>query len=93
MMCSIFLKRQKNGKTELILFIDNQFDKLRNNYEKLLHNSLNFLPVTAVFAIIILLSNYFLFATSQSELAPQEDQGIIVAQATTAANSSLAQTH
>jgi multidrug efflux pump len=50
------------------------------------------IPVTGVFAAIILSSNYFLFTTSQSELAPQEDQGIIIAQVTAPANSSLAQT-
>jgi multidrug efflux pump len=49
--------------------------------------------VVAVFAAIILASNYFLFVTSSSELAPQEDQGIIIAQITAPANASLAQTH
>ena len=40
--------------------------------------ALNYLPVVGVFAAIILVSNYFLFSTSKSELAPQEDQGIVI---------------
>jgi multidrug efflux pump len=48
--------------------------------------------VTAVFALIILISNYFLFATSKSELAPQEDQGIIISFYTAAPDASLEQT-
>ena len=50
------------------------------------------MPVIAIFATIILSSNFFLFVTSKTELAPQEDQGIIIAQVTAQANSSLAQT-
>ena len=49
-----------------------QFDKLQMYYQTMLKGSLNYLPVTAVFAAIILSSNYFLYATSKTELAPQE---------------------
>ena len=48
--------------------------------------------MTVVFAVIILISIYFLYITARSELAPQEDQGIIIAQLTTAPNAALAQT-
>lgn len=93
MMCSKLLKPlNHNNKHNFIHYIDTQFERLQRFYEKLLHHSLEYLAVTAVFAIIILLSNYFLFVTSKTELAPQEDQGIIIAQATAAANSSLGQT-
>jgi multidrug efflux pump len=92
MMCSKFLKPNGSTKLALIDYFDKMFGKLQIWYEKTLRNSLEYLSVTAVFAAIILLSNYFLFATSASELAPQEDQGVIIAQVTAPANASLAQT-
>ncbi|MEO8401020.1 MAG: efflux RND transporter permease subunit [Gammaproteobacteria bacterium] len=94
MMCSKFLKphvKNKDKKT-FVQRLDEKFERLEKSYEKSLHRALNFLPVVVVFAVIILLSNYFLFTTSQSELSPQEDQGIIIAQVTAPANSSLRQT-
>ena len=48
------------------------------NYKKLLQGSLDHIPVTAVFAAIILGSIYFLYTSAKTELAPQEDQGIII---------------
>jgi len=93
MMCSKFLKVGDGGtKSRLMTYIDNLFKKLEHSYERVLTKTLSYLPVVGVFAAIILVSNYFLFTTSASELAPQEDQGIIIAQVTAAANSSLAQT-
>lgn len=94
MMCSKFLKTpDEDGKNRFIILVDRLFEKLQQAYEKSLKSILNDLPVVSVFAIIILLSNYFLFTTSKFELAPQEDQGIIIAQVTAPANASLGQTH
>lgn len=93
MMCSKFLKPVEEGeKGKFITYVDKQFSKLQNKYENTLKHSLDYLPVVAVFAIIILLSNYFLFTTADTELAPTEDQGVIIAQVTAPANASLAQT-
>lgn len=101
MMCSKFLKphhkqddneKGNHSKNGFVSYIDRQFEKLQIRYEQVLHNTLNYLPVVAVFAAIILLSNYFLFISSQSELAPQEDQGLVLAQLATAPNASLPQT-
>lgn len=91
MMCSKLLKvePQKNG---LVNYIDRQFDRLRDKYLHALHDSLNYLVVTAVFAAIILASIYFLYSSSKSELAPQEDQGVIISQLTAAPNATLSQT-
>ncbi|MHB1565844.1 MAG: efflux RND transporter permease subunit [Acidiferrobacter sp.] len=58
-------------------FIDDRFDRLRDRYDRLLHSSLDFLPVTLVFAAAMLVSVYFLFTTTRQELAPQEDQGVL----------------
>ena len=99
MMCSKLLKiNNKNevsnhdGKFNLVHFLDHQFDRLARLYQRVLHNSLDYLAVTAVFSFIIVSSIYFLFVTSKSELAPQEDQGIVIAQLTAAPNASLTQT-
>ncbi|MGD9591143.1 MAG: efflux RND transporter permease subunit, partial [Candidatus Berkiella sp.] len=92
MMCSKFLKLSNHDGGGFMEYINKKFAKLEERYENTLHHSLNFLPVTAVFAAIILLSNYYLYESSKKELAPQEDQGIIISQLTTAPNASLGQT-
>lgn len=90
MMCSKLLKSQGEGR--LAIFVNRQFKKLENSYSKILHHSLNYLSVTAVFSLLIFISIYFLYMGSKSELAPQEDQGIIISQLTSAPNASLKQT-
>ncbi len=90
MMCSKFLK--STSQNRFTVFIDTHFTKLEKRYENILHQSLNHLSVTGVFAIIILVSIYFLYGGSKSELAPQEDQGIVVNQSIGAPNAALGQT-
>ncbi len=93
MMCSKFLSEEHGAaKSRLMNYVDKGFARLERRYKKVLVSTLRYLPVMAVFAALILVSNYFLFVTSSSELAPQEDQGIVISQATAAANASLAQT-
>jgi multidrug efflux pump len=64
---------------------------LRRGYARWLHGSLNYLPVTGVFAAIVLGSIYFLYAGTKSEIAPQEDQGVIITLATSAPNATIDQ--
>ncbi len=93
MMASRFLKPyDQDGQSRFAAFVDKQFGRLRAGYEKLLHNALNTLPVIAVFSALILVGIYFLYATSKSELAPDEDQGIIIALTTAAPDATLEQT-
>ncbi len=93
MMCGRFLKPHDPEHPEkLAQWLDKQFERLRNRYERSLRGSLDYLPVVGVFALIILVSIYFLFITSKSELAPQEDQGIVITMSTGAPNASLKQT-
>ncbi len=87
MMCSRLLKPHAFGTS----IIDKIFDKLRDFYKRTLSSSLNTVSVVVVFAIIVLGSIHFLYTTSKAELAPQEDQGIILAFATAAPNSTLQQ--
>jgi multidrug efflux pump len=96
MMCSKMLKphdeaSRRGWEARLVAAIDRRFDALREHYARRLHNSLEYLPVTAVFAFIVLGSIYFLYATSKSELAPQEDQGVVISFATAAPNATLQQ--
>jgi multidrug efflux pump len=90
MMCSKFLRHTNHNM--LIHFIDGVFNKLQGAYQRTLHKTLNFLPVVGVFAALIFVSIYFLYVTSKSELAPREDQGIIISLLTTAPNATLKQT-
>jgi multidrug efflux pump len=97
MMCSRLLKAHVEGETKkgwearFIGFVDRTFDRLRRGYGRWLDGSLNYLPVTAVFSLIILGSIYFLYATTKSELAPQEDQGIILALSTASPTATIDQ--
>jgi multidrug efflux pump len=95
MLCSRLLKApdpERGGwESRLTLFIDRQFHRLRGSYERWLHGSLNTLPVTLVFAAIVLVSVYFLFVSATNELAPTEDQGVVITQTVAAPNSTLQQ--
>ncbi|MBF0387286.1 MAG: efflux RND transporter permease subunit [Candidatus Omnitrophica bacterium] len=93
MMCAKFLKPYvHDGRHTLVEFIDRQFENLERGYAKALHGALSILPVIAVFAVIILGSNYFLFAAAKSELAPTEDPGFIGSMFSAAPTASLEQT-
>jgi multidrug efflux pump len=94
MMTSRLLRSSGNlprWEGRLIDFIDRRFNAVHRRYERWLHGSLNYLPVTTVFALIILGSIYFLYGSATSELAPQEDQGVVITSAQNAANSTLQQ--
>ena len=90
MMCSRLLDRHTR-ESGLSNFLDRQFARLRVTYHAALHRSLDTVPVTLVFAAIVLFSIYFMFVTSDQELAPMEDQGIALTLSTAAANTSLDQ--
>jgi len=68
---------KQNPPHGLARFIDARFERLRSRYDRLLHGSLDYLPVTLLFAAVMLTSVYFLFVSTRQELAPQEDQGVV----------------
>lgn len=94
MMCSKMLKpySEQGGKGRFIEFVDYYFDKLSEYYHEKLIDVLNYKAVTGVFCVLIFISLFFLYITSKTELAPQEDQGIIISQLSAAPNASLYQT-
>jgi multidrug efflux pump len=94
MMSSRLLKPHgisRGWQERFVDFLDHRFGALRRGYERRLHGSLNYLPVTGVFALLVLSSIYFLYATAKSELAPQEDQGVVIASSTLAPDATLQQ--
>ncbi|WP_413439321.1 efflux RND transporter permease subunit [Sulfuriferula sp. GW1] len=95
MMCSRMLRAPKreggNWQDHLVVWLDKQFERLHVRYQKRLHGVLNYVAVIAVFAVIVLGGIYFLYTTSMSELAPQEDQGILIAASFNAPDATLKQ--
>ena len=93
MMCARLLKPHRPGasdwETRLVRYIDVRFDKLLKWYQRKLERSLRYTPVTAVLVVIVLGSIYYLYSSARSELAPQEDQGFVLMQATAAPNATL----
>jgi multidrug efflux pump len=87
MMCSRLLPR-RNEEARLARFLDKRFDAMRAGYLRLLHSSLDTTPVTLTFAAIVLASIYFMFVSTPAELAPTEDQGIVLVVSTAEANTS-----
>ncbi|MEA3412130.1 MAG: efflux RND transporter permease subunit [Pseudomonadota bacterium] len=61
--------------------VDRFFAGLATSYRRLLGMSLDTVPVTVTFALVVLGSIWFMFTMSKSELAPTEDQSILFFQA------------
>ncbi|MBC8650463.1 multidrug efflux RND transporter permease subunit [Pseudomonas sp. MTM4] len=76
MMCSRLLRHEENS-TGLAHRLDMLFDRLKLRYQRALHGTLNTRPVVLVFAVIVLGLIPVLLTFTESELAPEEDQGII----------------
>jgi multidrug efflux pump len=95
MMCSRLLQPRnpdrRGWQDRLVDQIDRNFDRARNIYERMLRSSLNTLPVTVTFAAIVLVSIVFFYTSAKTELAPDEDQGLIGNLATPAPDATLEQ--
>ncbi|MCL5050536.1 MAG: efflux RND transporter permease subunit, partial [Firmicutes bacterium] len=80
MMCSRMLRSRDEGKRpKFEQWLDTRFNNLKDGYQRRLHSALETKAVFAVFGAIVLVSCYFLFVTSNSELEPQEDLGFVFA--------------
>jgi multidrug efflux pump len=93
MMCSRLLRPHRADKLDwesrIVKFINATFERLHDAYKRRLEKSLRYTPVTALFVLIILASIVVLYKSSRSELAPQEDQGFVLGQATYAPDATL----
>ncbi|MDF1822387.1 MAG: efflux RND transporter permease subunit [Alcanivoracaceae bacterium] len=79
MMCSRILKAHGEGSDNRFeAWLNGYFDRLQNSYEKRLHGTLNDHRVMLVFGAILLVSCYFLFITTPTELEPKEDRGFVL---------------
>jgi multidrug efflux pump len=78
MTSRIFRSEQESSR--FVHFIDRQFGRVRHGYERLLHSLLETWLVIVVMGLLLLGGTIYLFMTSKSELAPPEDQGIVLYQ-------------
>ena len=77
MMCSRFFRaNQDSGRFPQ--FINRSFERFRTRYQRLLAKQLDTWPVLVVMGGLIFLALVAAFTTSNSELAPEEDQGIVL---------------
>src|SRR5574337_1128980 len=78
MTSRIFRPEQDEGR--FVKAIDHGFDRVRRGYQRLLHALLGTWPVMVVMAALLLAAAVAMFEMSKSELAPEEDQGIVAGQ-------------
>src|SRR6266404_2227528 len=76
MMCSLLLTREMS-QGRFARLVDRAFSGLAGWYGRRLTSSLDYRPVTALFAIFVLVGTWFLFTHTKTELAPDEDQGVL----------------
>jgi len=77
MMCSVLLKSGDEGR--FARAVNRVFGAVTRWYGRKLDRSLDYRPITALFAVTILGLVGFLYLHTSKELAPQEDQGIVFA--------------
>jgi multidrug efflux pump len=78
MMCAVFFRpSQDSGR--LAEAIDRNFEWVRERYHRALHSMLDTWKVIVVMALLLLLVLLACFKFTKSELAPEEDQGAVVA--------------
>jgi len=90
MMCARFIPTTE--KNTFSLWVDKQFEGLRQVYVQKLNKSLDIPKVAVVFLAIVLCAIIFLYKTAHTELAPQEDHGIVLSLLKSQPNASLQQT-
>ncbi len=76
MMCSRVLK-PTIANNAYARFVNNLFERIHLRYEEILANSLKTRSVTVIFVIGIIAMLGAMFQVIQTELAPEEDQGVI----------------
>ena len=78
MLCSRILRsRRTASRPKFAAWLDRRFGQLREAYQGHLHGWMDNRHVLATFGLIVLVSCYFLFISSDSELEPPEDSGFL----------------
>jgi len=78
MMCSLLLTREMS-QGRLARVIDRLFSRAASWYGRKLERSLDYRPVTALFAVAVFAALALMYVNTKSELAPEEDQGVLFA--------------
>ncbi len=76
MMASKLLKAE-HGSGRFVRLLDRVFSSLRRRYEGRLHRTLDRRPATIMVLVAVMAATAIMYITSQKELAPEEDQGIL----------------
>jgi len=79
MMCSRFFQ-ERGWQNRFALFVDHQFERLHSGYQRLLRGILATWAVMLVMGFLLFAAAVALFVTAKTELAPSEDQGIVLYQ-------------
>ena len=77
MMCSKLLRHDQH-QSWFGRFVDRSFDRLRRAYQRRLHSTLNFRALTALILVGVLALTAVMYLSTPQELAPEEDQGILL---------------
>lgn len=76
-MLSANILKDKGNSGKFEHYIEHLFNALSEKYRRLLHIALEFPWLILGFAVLVMISIYFMFTLSQKELAPVEDQSIL----------------
>jgi len=78
MMCSKLLKsKHAGGGGRLTDWLDRRFESLKQRYQRRLHGTLKYRPVTILVLTGVVAGTGLMYMATQRELAPEEDQGIL----------------
>src|SRR5207245_9923943 len=78
MMCSLLLTRGA-AHSRFARLLDAGFSRLADAYGRRLQRSLDYRPVTALFALAVFAALALMYMNTKAELAPEEDQGVLFA--------------
>ncbi|MGD1031195.1 MAG: efflux RND transporter permease subunit [Opitutaceae bacterium] len=91
MMCSRLL-RHDTGKRGFAHFLDVTFEKLRSRYEAMLSWLMQTWQVMLILPVVAMALIWPFYSMTKQELAPDEDQGVIICFSTGAADANIDQT-
>ncbi|HKT73592.1 MAG TPA: efflux RND transporter permease subunit [Steroidobacteraceae bacterium] len=91
-MCAAFF-RSEQEETRLARFLDRCFTALRRSYHRILASWLETWQALVTLGVLLFAGTIYLFLTAQTELAPQEDLGVVLGQVMGPPNATLEQMH
>lgn len=81
-MLSSKVLKEKGAAGRFERIVERLFTGLAEHYRRALHAVLEYASVLPAFAVVVMISIYFMFELTQKELAPTEDQSILFFMAT-----------